>query len=1374
MHKDRPSIKISSPEYSTLFSKGNLKGWDLRLGLIVLFTCLVGFITPLTFQYWYVERSVLQDFREELKESVQRSGKVAMALLELQAKEVRFLASEDEVKNFLITGSRDSHDHISTTTPNKFFSHSVENLLQNFLTIENWFEKVRLVSLESERVFEISRGSEALDASENHKFSVVDIDLGDDEKRLYRELSSAGELRDRVYFNIIPRTPVETERGVGYAKKPLAVFRLFVSVDNRVIGLVECFADSGEIQEIVSTRNWGTDQNRIFVFPVQINIERETMFTSTWGFQEGEEMLRRLLPQIVYQAKQSPDLKTFWVRDSSFAGKMVMMPFVEPPSYPRGLKVEEGWYSLGYLPRDQWLMHFDELRSTTLMMLSLAVILSAIISILTVFWKRHQLKSSDQLRDHEERTGLALAGTTSGLWDWDFDADQMYMSEELYHLLPQLENAQDWMDCVHPSELHDTETTLDNHFSLKTQEFEKELRLGSGDQWKWFSVKGKVIVRSINLQPLRMVGTLTDISYRRDTEERLLKAEEVSSVVLASIGSPLAVVDGNGMIIQTNEAWNQCPDVGDGQVLTTYQVGDSLVPTNLEECAQLTATRALFCESLVSVLEGSLASFRGEYSVSSEDQGEKALWYEISAYQMASIHRGMVILHSDITEKKNFEQDLMQARLAAEEANHSKGNFLATMSHEIRTPMNGVLGLTSLLEQTRLTARQRNYVQAIRNSGDSLMRILNDILDFSKIEAGKMQVAEVPTDLCTSLESSLDLFQMRASEHGLKLRYVFDFSHDSLLLVDETRLRQVVGNLISNAVKFTEHGSVTLVAQTELISPGLYDLKVKVIDTGVGISPELQEMLFRPFQQVDNSLARRRGGTGLGLAICHELAALMGGALSIESQPGEGSCFTFRCQVKEVINSTPSFELFKEKLEVAMDSSLLRGVLVTTEKDKFAEFQAHLKAEHWLVHRERTVSNALHFVSSDSEQVDFILVDEDISPRELVQTSRRFHLAAGKPYLPVLVIEKNCEGYLYREEVQAGLGRISLTYPIEKIRWMISYLSYSQSSSRVISRPETSEKLLWTQEPQKPTLTAFSSNLKILLVEDNEVNRMVTIDLLRSMGFEADVREDGLTAVTAAQDTDYDVILMDIQLPGMDGVEVTRFLKDQLGPKAPWIVAFTANAMSGDAEKYLKLGMDDYVSKPVQLQELAQALNRASEAADLRKKGQSPRKGASSEKHSQNKDEFSSKEVVSITSQVTSLQSDGSYKDKHQQDAIERRLNSLASDIGQDKVTRIINTFTNSLIEYTGQIQEAEKTKDFKKVSRIAHTIKGSSSNLGLTRLTTACQRLEVAAGVKKVSGEGVLEDEDLKKIQDMVAQIIDFSSKAKDALQRAQVSILR
>lgn len=807
---------------------------------------------------------------------------------------------------------------------------------------------------------------------------------------------------------------------------------------------------------------------------------------------------------------------------------------------------------------------------------------------------------------------------------------------------------------LHPDDIQ----KVTGHFTKlredKTGEvFEVEYRLKDArGKWRWFLAYDTGFLRKPDGAVKQIIGTAQDITERKINEERIKSSNQIMSAISANIPIILHRIDKDGVFHSSS---------GSGLEKIGRTAADFVGKTIYD----------VFSDSahlFKSVFMGGEVQTLWEYG-----SPEQPIYFQ--AYYFPDAYRGGAIVFAiDATERYVAESQMRRAKEAAENAVRAKSEFLAVMSHEIRTPMNAVLGMTNLLLDTKLSDEQQSYVETIKQSGDALLKVINDILDFSKIESRHLEIESTLFNLSDCAADACALLAPKAAEKNLDLMFFLEDDVPPFVLGDVARLRQVITNLISNAVKFTDSGEVYLhisrlePPQTGTHCPTMVTLQFAVRDTGIGIPLEKQARLFQPFSQADSSTTRRYGGTGLGLAICKRLVNFMHGDIWVESTPNVGSTFTFTIAVElphanSKIPQTRDFSLLHNKRILIIDDNATHRQILT---------QYALRA-HMIPEAVASFSLGLERLEQATE-FHFAFIDGNLAPFTPRDMAHELH----KRDETLALIFTSQVG----EQGDRFVNRTAfLTKPVRPSEFYTTLLSF------------ISEHQMPSKEGDKATIdSSIAKNypLQILLAEDHPVNQTLAIALLEKMGYQVDVVENGVAVLNILSRKNYDLILMDISMPEMDGYETTLRIIERYGAARPRIVAMTANALKSDKEHALQVGMDDYLTKPIQITRLVEVLRSTSEAIHAPKSGAIARKS------------LLDPNAIQI-------------------------LSELSEQTGRNLISEVFDLFFEHAPVQLQRLSDAISEQNFKQVSMTAHRLKGAALNVGAKRVAELCQSLEDA-----------------------------------------------
>jgi len=761
-----------------------------------------------------------------------------------------------------------------------------------------------------------------------------------------------------------------------------------------------------------------------------------------------------------------------------------------------------------------------------------------------------------------------------------------------------------------------------------------------------------------------------DITAEKKADQDLRESEEKFRTLFESAPIAIIIIGEDGRIVLTNR---ECERIfGYAKKEMIGQDLEILVPERFR--ADHRQHRNQFSEAPSVRMMGSDLVLRGCRKDGSEFPIDVNLSY------LHGSPRLFMSFVSDITQRKQAEEAIIEAKEAAEAATQAKSLFLATMSHEIRTPMNAVIGMTELLQRTALTNEQTDFVQTIQISGETLLAVINDILDFSKIESGKIELELKPFDLRNTIENVFDLLASRALEKNLDLLYNVDGRLSTYVIGDETRVRQVLLNLAGNAVKFTEQGEILVSVRIVEQKGASVELEISVRDTGIGIPEDKRDRLFQSFTQVDSSTTRKFGGTGLGLAISSKLVELMGGRIWVDSELGKGSTFSFSLltSLSDLADALPKIYLKGNAPELTSK----RVLIVDDNSTNLQILQFQCQQWGMIVRTTTSPRQAIEWVKR-GDPFDLAILDGIIPEMDGLDLGRALRRLRNPKSLPMILLTS--AGTLSLDQPgDENLLQASASKPLKHgqlfdvIRNVV--LGAQDRMSRKVKRPDIGEGTPLT--------------LEILIAEDNAINRKLLHRMLKQLGYEASAASNGREVLEKLSHKSFDIVFMDVHMPEMDGLEASRRIVSTIPAlERPKIIALTAAAAEGDRERCLEAGMDDYLSKPFKLDDLKRVILKWANPSD------------------------SSERNVVSTRDVRQLDVDPE---------IAERINTLIEQTELSFVIDISSQFLSSIQTHRKDLIDAIEKKNSKKVEYAAHSLKGTAANFGALALSEICQAIEL------------------------------------------------
>ncbi len=894
------------------------------------------------------------------------------------------------------------------------------------------------------------------------------------------------------------------------------------------------------------------------------------------------------------------------------------------------------------------------------------------------------------IKENQDRLQLIMESTGVGVWDWLVMTGEIEFNvrwaEITGHSLEELKplNMATWTSKVHPEDLTRSSQLLEKHFDGETENYECELRLKHKEgHWVWVLDTGRLVECDENGFPRRMIGTLLDISSQKNAELETVEALALTEATLEATDDGILVTEGN-RILRTNQnysrMWNisaelmQCTD----REMILQNISKQLLEPEqyIDGVQSVRENNEVEIESLIYFTDGRVFE-RSSWPI--EVPGKEGL---------------RVWSFRDITLQQQSEATLKQAKETAEIANKTKGEFLANMSHEIRTPMNGVIGMTELLLDHELDPDQQNRALTIKRSAESLLTIINDILDFSKIEAGKLDLEILDFDLGILLEDVADTFAVRASEKNLEFICSVNPLLPQRFKGDPGRVRQILTNLIGNAIKFTEQGEVSVSYQLITADNNRQLLRFAVKDTGVGLTEEQQSRLFQKFSQADGSTTRKFGGTGLGLAISKQLVEMMNGEVGIDSELGKGATFWFTLDLEQA-----EFKISPIKADNLKAENILLVDDNETNRYVFGQFLSAWKVQHTLVENGPAALQAMYVAVENKKPYSIVLIDMQMPGMDgaklgdMIRAEGMF--SATRLALLTSQGVRGDAQKMHKQGFSAYLSKPIHQSELYNALLQMSGLEDGGSTESLITR--------FTAKEQQPQFQA-----KILVVDDNSTNQAVAKGMLAKYGTTVELANNGREALDLLQQGAYDLVFMDCQMPVMDGYTATGHIRDpqsSVPNHAIPVIAMTANAMQGDKEKCLAAGMDDFIAKPVDPIKLRKVLEKwLSADAVNQKESASESESQMPVEQEQTEDE---EELIFDYSAMS-----------------ERMMND------KELIQVIADAYLEDMPKQIEQLKASVKEHNIEQASAQAHKIKGASSNVGGMALAALAFKMERAGKI--------------------------------------------
>ena len=826
------------------------------------------------------------------------------------------------------------------------------------------------------------------------------------------------------------------------------------------------------------------------------------------------------------------------------------------------------------------------------------------------------------------------------------------------------------------------------------------------DGYLWVESTSKAVADPSTRTVTEVTTVARNITLRKAAEQSLAESEQRLAQIIETVRDGITLSDETGYFEVFNSAMEQLTGYSMADANASGDFSKALYPDEDRRQQALDGLKVLLEEGRSSEVE----------TIITTKAGRQLTLLVTTALTEFKGRRMFLSAYRDITERKKAEEELRRAKEAAEEATRAKSEFLAVMSHEIRTPMNSVVGMTDILLQTQLTEEQRDFVDTIRVGGEALLTVINDILDFSKIESGKIEFEERPFEIRTCIEEVLDLLSQKALQKGLDLIYWIDPSVPPYVVGDIFRVRQILLNLVSNAIKFTDKGEVFVSVGVSWKLGDRLALKFSVKDTGIGIPPEKADRLFKAFSQVDSSTTRRYGGSGLGLAISLRLTELMGGNIWVESEPKKGSTFHFTIKA-----STPPNDMMLPKVFLRSKVPELNGKRVLVVDDNETNLRIlRTYFENWglIVRTTTSPLEALEWTRK-GDPFDLAVIDMMMPEMDGLQFGKQLRMLRSREALSLILCSS--AGHTAAELNSDGIFSAIISKPIK----------HDVAFDAILAAITGAREAPIRMQPKAGKEPIHHIPLSILVAEDNPVNQKLILRVLEGLQYSADVAADGTEVLSAVGKTRYNLIFMDVHMPEMDGLEASRrIVNSTKHNERPVIVAVTADALQGDREKCIEAGMDDYISKPIRIADIQRILEKWGSIASQR--------------------------IVPQPKASTQTEP------KPLEESMLERMQQLGLETDFPFMIELIDTYAFSFEKQFGLLVGACSAKDAHNIHMAAHSMKGASLNIGATEFGAVCKKIEELASHGEFEKVGTM----LPTLKEEKRRLLDALQTVKEKLR--------